>query len=222
MVKALRVSYDNTSLLDPASSAWKTVGSAEVQLEPSTLTAQPSVYVQAKWRDLSYGVLSRLQVKAAHNGERIYFHLAWEDDSENGAITDTDHFPDAAAVLFPVNGTAPLQSMGSPDQPVNAWYWRADIESPFSVTAEGTGTTRRSEDPDLAARGIYSEGGWRVVISRRLLDAADASQSHRAGRVNLMAGSSEQVGFGVWQGANKERGGLKAVTLVWQPLEIEA
>jgi hypothetical protein len=30
------------------------------------------------------------------------------------------------------------------------------------------------------------------------------------------------VGFAVWQGANQERGGLKAVTLDWEPLEIEA
>jgi DMSO reductase family type II enzyme heme b subunit len=222
MVKVQRVSNDDTSLLDPASSAWKTVTSAELQLEPSTLTAQPSQYVQTKWRDSPYGVVTRLNVKAAHNGESIYFHLAWTDDSQDSAIADTDHFADAAAVLFPVNGNASLQSMGSPGLGVNAWYWRADMESPVSVTAEGVGTTSRTEDPELAARGVYAADGWSLVLRRRLLHAADASRSHREGRVNLVAGSSEQVAFAVWQGANKERGGLKAVTLVWQPLEIEA
>jgi hypothetical protein len=29
------------------------------------------------------------------------------------------------------------------------------------------------------------------------------------------------VGFAVWQGGNQERGGLKAVSPDWEPLEIE-
>ena len=94
-----------------------------------------------------------MTVRAAHNGERLYFHLSWTDETNDKAIRDTDQFADAAAVLFPVNGDAPLQSMGSPQAPVNAWYWRPDLEEPFSITAQGTGTTRRTQDPELGASG---------------------------------------------------------------------
>jgi DMSO reductase family type II enzyme heme b subunit len=105
--------------------------------------------------------------------------------------------------------------MGSPREPVNAWYWRPDLEEPYSVTAQGTGTTRRTADPDLSATGAHSGGEWRVVIRRRLSSAA-------ADYVNLGPGDTGKVAFAVWQGANQERGGLKATSLDWEPLEIEA
>jgi DMSO reductase family type II enzyme heme b subunit len=38
----------------------------------------------------------------------------------------------------------------------------------------------------------------------------------------LSPGQRAKVAFGVWQGSNAERAGLKAVTLEWQELEIEA
>jgi DMSO reductase family type II enzyme heme b subunit len=40
--------------------------------------------------------------------------------------------------------------------------------------------------------------------------------------VNLGPGDTGKVAFAVWQGANQERGGLKATSLDWEPLEIEA
>jgi DMSO reductase family type II enzyme heme b subunit len=222
MVKAKRVSSTDTSLLDPASPEWDQVGAVELPLQPTPLGSQPSLYVQAKWIEKPYGVTQHVSVRAAHNGERLYFRLSWADDTKNDFIRDTDQFADAAAVLFPVNGAAPLQSMGTSEAAVNAWYWRSDLEEPFSVTAQGIGTTKRTQDPELAAKGAYGDGAWSMVIRRRLAHAADASFSHSQGRVNLMAGASELVGFAVWQGVNQERGGLKAITPDWLALEIEA
>ena len=222
MVKAQRVPIDDAVLLDPASREWSGIPTVELKLQPTPITAQPSLYVQAKWKEKPYGVTRSVSVHAAHNGERLYFRLAWAADTSNDAIRDTDQFTDAAAVLFPVNGNAALGNMGSSQLPVNAWYWRSDLEEPFSVTAQGIGTTTRTQDPELAAQGAYGDGGWNVVIRRRLVHAADASSSHSRGYVNLVAGASELVGFAVWQGADQERGGLKAVTLDWEPLEIEA
>jgi DMSO reductase family type II enzyme heme b subunit len=222
MMKAQRVKADDTVLLDPASPEWSGVGAVELSLQPTPIASQPSLYVQAKWKEKPYGVTQHVSVRAAHNGERLYFRLSWETDTNSDSIRDTDQFTDAAAVLFPVNGTAVLQNMGTPQEPVNAWYWRSDLEEPLSVTAQGVGTTRRTQDPELGAQGAYGNGAWNIVIRRRLVHAADASLSHSQGYVNLVAGASEMVGFAVWQGANQERGGLKAITPDWQPLEIEA
>jgi DMSO reductase family type II enzyme heme b subunit len=215
MVKAQRVTGDDAELLDPASREWDGVRAFELTLQPTPITAQPSQYIQEKWNEIPYGMASSVAVRTAHNGERLYFHLSWADDTTDEGIRDTDQFADAAAVLFPVNGDAPLQSMGSPQAPVNAWYWRPDLEEPLSISAQGTGTTRRSQDPELGASGIHSRGAWRVVIRRRLTSPV-------TGYVNLAPGAQFKVGFAVWQGSNQERGGLKAATLDWEPLEIEA
>lgn len=215
MVKAQRVQASDARLLDPESQEWATVSSSALALQPTPITAQPSLYVQAKWNDKPYGILTRLAVRAAHDGERIYFLLSWEDETNNEGIRDTDQFVDAAAVLFPVEGDAPLQSMGMPTAPVNAWYWRPDLEEPYSITAQGTGTTRRTTDPELRAQGIHNKSTWNVVIRRLLASPA-------AEYVSLAPAVAGKVGFAVWQGANQERGGLKAITLEWEPLEIEA
>jgi len=213
-VKAQRVRADDAALLDPGSREWDSVTSSELALEPTPITAQPSLYLQAKWKAKPYGATSRLSVRAAHNGERFYFHLSWPDDTSNDGIRDTDQFADAAAVLFPVKRDAPLQSMGSPEQPVNAWYWRPDGD-PMSVTASGVGTTVRHGNGSLQAAASYESGGWRVVISRPMV-------VNQEGMVQLRSSWRRKVAFAVWQGANQERGGLKAVTLEWEPLEIEA
>ena len=215
MVKAQRVASSDGVLLDPGSSEWDSVAASELILQPTPITAQPSLYVQEKWKTRPYGLVQHVQVRAAHNGELLYFRLSWADATNNDGIRDTDQFPDATAVLFPVNGDAPLQSMGSPQAPVNAWYWRPDLEVPFSVMAQGTGTTRRTQDSELRAQGLYADSAWRVVIRRRLT-------SDGPGYVSLAPGTNRKVGFAVWQGGNQERGGLKAVSQDWEPLEIEA
>jgi DMSO reductase family type II enzyme heme b subunit len=215
MVKVKRVSIGDEGLLDPAADAWQGVVATRLTLQPTPLAAQPSKYIQVKWEEAQYGLTPDVSVQAAHNGERIYFRMAWQDGSTDDAIRDTDQFADAAALLFPVNGDAPLQSMGSPQLPVNAWYWRPDLEQPFSVTAQGTGTTRRAVDPALAASARHHGDEWTLVV-RRSLGAAGPDQ------VTLTPGSGSKIAFAVWQGANHERGGLKAVTLDWEPLEVEA
>ncbi len=202
-------------MLDPAASEWRSVPLQPLALQATPLIAQPSAYVQASWRDRPHGLIDSVNVQAAHDGSEVFFRLSWRDGTRDDAISDTDRFTDAAAVLFPAKGgDAPLTSMGSPDQPVYAWYWRPDFEEPVSVTAQGLGTTVRHQEAGLRARASFEDGGWKVVLSRRL-------SSHSSGVAALLPGKTGKVAFAVWQGANSERGGLKAVTMEWQPLEIE-
>lgn len=214
VIKVKRLSAESPRLLDPSAPEWRSLPEETLVLQPTPLLSQPSLYIQAKWKDVPYGVTTSVNVKALHNGAAIFFHLRWADETNNDSITDTDTFADAAAVLFPVKGDAPLTSMGSPDQPVNGWLWRPDLETMLSVTVQGVGTAVRNADSSLAAQNAYSDGGWNVVVSRAL-------QSESPNAVQLKPGDQGKVAFAVWQGANNERGGLKAVTLEWQPLEIE-
>jgi len=215
MIKARRVEAADSALSDPAGSEWRGGPEARLSLEPTPLISQPSVYVQAKWETIDYGAIGAVSVQALHNDATIFFRLQWDDATENDDIRDTDQFTDAAAVLFPVSEDAPLASMGSPEQPVNAWYWRPDMETPFSVVSVGTGSTRRTVDPNLRGTSARLGDAWAVVIGRSLLSDGD-------GFVQLAAGDTGKVAFAVWQGSNSERAGLKAVTLEWQPLELEA
>ncbi len=215
MIKARRVEAADSALIDPAGSEWRSAPATRLSLDPTPLISQPSIYIQAKWETTDYGATGDVSVQALHNDNGIFFRLQWDDATENDDIRDTDQFTDAAAVLFPVNEDAPLSSMGSADQPVNAWYWRPDMETPFSVTSMGTSLTRRTVDPSLRGNGAHASDAWAVVIGRALQSAGD-------GYVQLAAGETAKVAFAVWQGGNDERAGLKAVTLEWQPLELEA
>ena len=215
MVKVKRITIPDSGLLNPAAPEWRNVPRESLSLEPTPLLAQPSAYVQAAWKDRPYGSLKDLNVQAAHDGNIIFFRLSWTDATKDDAITDTDMFPDSAAVLFPVKADAPLASMGSPDQPVNAWLWRSDMEAPFNVTAKGVGTTVRNPNGGVKAIGEYAGDGWNVVLSRRFPAAVSDV-------VYLHPGETSKVAFAVWQGSVQERGGLKSVTLEWQPLEIES
>ncbi len=214
MITAVRLSAPSDRLLDPAAPEWASAGEETITLEPTLIGSQPSDYVINAWVDRPYGLTGRLLVAAAHNGEALFFRLSWQDETKDDKIPDTDRFPDAAAVLFPVRLDAPLQAMGSREQPVNAWYWRPDLEEPLSVTATGLGTTVRDTNGSLTAAASYGEGGWQVVISRPFAVEGDAV-------VPLHRGITRKVAFAVWQGANQERAGIKGATLEWQPLEIE-
>ncbi len=216
MVKAVRIDASTEALLDPAGLSWRSPPEVALALTPTPIAAQPSAYVIAKWSGLGYGAVGAVRVRAAHNGEALFFHLTWDDETADDRIGDTDRFADAAAVLFPLNGDAPIANMGLEGQPVNAWYWRPDLERPLNVTAQGPGTTvRHQDDGFLEAAAQHGSGHWSVVVARPFA-------ARGANAVVLAPGQAAKVGFAVWQGANQERGGLKAFTPEWQPLEIEA
>ena len=200
--------------MDPAAPEWAAAPEETLALQPTPWASQPSEYAQNAWKDRPYGLTGAVRVAAAHNGEALFFRLSWQDETKDDGIRDTTQFADGAAVLLPARDDATLQTMGSPEQPVNAWYWRADLEAPIAVTATGLGTTVRSKNGSLSAAGSYEAGGWRVVISRPFAAGGN-------GFAVLRPGQAGKVGFAVWQGSNQERAGIKATTPDWQPLEIQ-
>jgi DMSO reductase family type II enzyme heme b subunit len=216
MVTAARVSAPTDTLLDPGAEAWRGLGTQRIQLLASPLQLQPSEYVQTKWAALRHGDTKEIRVAAAHNRQSIFFRLEWDDPIDDSHPNDMADFPDQAGVMLPLKDDAVMEQMGDPAKPVNMWLWRGDVETPFYVTAEGRGTATRHAESPLSARGVWNNGIWSVVISRPFnvnLPAAFV--------VPLAPGMTHKCSFAVWQGSNKERGGLKAYAPVWQPLEIQ-
>lgn len=204
---------DASSLLDPKARAWEQVEREVIDLVGTPIHRQSSRYVRTVWADRLIGRVRAVAVRAAHDGERLAVHLEWNDETENGDYGNRQ-FPDAAAVLFPSNGDAPLGTMGAPDAHVNGWFWRADLAEGQNIVAQGPGTVEPANGAPVAASGVWRDGRWSVVLSRPL---AARGKDH----VKLSPGKAVKVAFAVWEGSNQERGGLKAFSREWRELTLE-
>jgi len=204
------------TLLDPGAAAWSAVPAELIDLGGTPLANQPSGFVRS-YDPARVGRVKRLEVRTTHADDTILFRLLWADDTRNLEVTDNDTFPDGCGILFPLaDGDVPIQEMGGPGKPVNAWFWRADFEDrPRNVVAEGLGTTRATARSLVSARSRWEGGGWQVVLARPLAVPEQLGEA-----VQLAVGSSTKVGFAVWEGSNGERGGIKAFSREWRRLEI--
>jgi DMSO reductase family type II enzyme heme b subunit len=213
---ARRVDASSEALLDLDAPQWGQIAAEPIMLEPSPLETQPSDYVIAAWQNRPYGVVTEVRLRQLHNGEALFFLMEWDDPQPDTQITNIDTFTDAAAVMFPIEEDAPLLVMGSEDQPINVWFWRADWARPRNITAVGHSTSVRLGEAPLAARSAWVDGVWRVVIARPFQADWPAEEA-----VALSPGVSVSVAFAVWEGSNQERGGIKAITGIWQQLNVE-
>lgn len=212
-----KVALDSKALLDPASPEWEKVAVETISMGGTPLAGQPSRYIRTVWADRSIGAVRFLNVRGVHNGQDLLLRLEWKDESRDEDFLSRG-FPDGAAVLFPLNGDAPLATMGSEEAPVNAWFWRADQpEAARNVQASGIGSVEDTEKSRIAARSQWKDGTWCVVLSRPL---AVADQKGEA--VELTAGSSTKVAFAVWEGSSGERAGVKAFSNQWRELSLES
>lgn len=197
------------TLVDVDAKEWSRAEAVTVALEPTPTERQPSAYVRASWKDRPRGGVSQVQVRTLTNAKALALHLEWAAPRPRRRISDYDVYPDACAVLLPADGkTLEHDTMGSPEHPVEAWFWRAGTDDPFVSTATGVGTSHRVASHAVVARADWSEGRWRVVLARPL--AADGAP--------LAPGAHVPVGFAVWSGVVSERAGLKSYST--QPYEL--
>jgi DMSO reductase family type II enzyme heme b subunit len=216
-MRAKRVDVDTKVLLDPTASQWQDVPGEAVAMGPTPAEKQNSRYAQLWAQERPYGKLGRLSVRSAHNGQDIAFLLEWADPTQNVDFLDGKS-PDGTSILFPLKGDAPLVTMGSEGQPVNAWFWRADLgDAAQNLTAGGLGTVETATDGQIGARSKWEGGTWRVALARPL---AVGGQTEHA--VQLEAGKSVKVAFAAWDGGLGERAGLKSFSKEWLKLELEA
>jgi len=203
--KTIRVlSAMGVDAASPEAAIWKKAPATQVALQPA-FPGHGSI--------VGTPVTERLTAQAVRSGDRLYVKLAWSDRTANTAIKDTAQFVDGAAVQFPVNGKASTTLfMGDPKNAVNVWHWRADGRTE-NLVARGFGTATRVPFEGLSGAAVRTESGWEVVFTRPLRVKPDEG-------VSLRGRSSIPVAFAVWDGANQERDGLKAVTLEWWHLRF--
>lgn len=191
-------------LASPNDAAWKKV--------PTTLVAlQPAFPAHGSIAGTPVG--QQLRAQAVRAGDRLFVKLAWSDQTANTTVKDTNQFLDGAALQFPVNGQpSTLAFMGDAEHAVNIWRWAADGRAE-NLVAHGFGTATRVPFERLDSSAVRTQDGWAVVISRPLRVKPEEG-------ANLQGRRSIPVAFAVWDGANQERDGFKAVTLEWWQLRL--
>ncbi len=212
-MRARKTDATTEELLNPASPRWTRIKGEMVALEGTPVQLQPSRYVRAKWSDRPTGTVHAIKVRSAHNGRQLFFHLEWRDDTADREQSNAA-FPDAAGVLFPINGDAPLQTMGQRKAPVNAWFWRASEQNARNVVASGLGTAEDAPGGRLLGASTWNRGVWRVVIGRALRAPRGAQA------VTIRSSTPTKVAFAVWEGSQGERGGIKAFSNAWRELTL--
>lgn len=204
-----------TQLLDADAALWKAARAETFKLMGTPVGLQPTDAIRTTWIGRPIGAIEAVSLQAVCDGRMLAFRLEWADPTENGALGDTTSFPDAAAVLLPSVEKAPVMTMGAPGAAVNAWYWRADEpDLGRHVVAEGLGTTRTLAGDEVKARGRWSSGRWRVVISRALRSASADPVAQ------LAQGATTGFAVAIWEGGRGERAGIKAFSGDWQALVL--
>jgi DMSO reductase family type II enzyme heme b subunit len=205
-----------TGPLEPEAALWGAVTGEPLVLSPSPVGLAAAVSPLMAMSQ-GHGRVSRVAARLAHDGSALAVQLSWEDPTQDDRIVDLDRFVDAAAVMFPLRGDTNPLTMGDETHPVNAWLWKADQSQPFDVVARGFSTSRRrpAGETGLVARADWREGRGALVFRRSLrVEAADC--------VAFEPGGSARIAFAVWDGANAERAGQKAVTPAFLELTLDA
>ena len=150
-------------------------------------------------------------LQAASDGEQLFLRLRWPDSTAD-THNNREQFSDGAAVQFALGGPQTSFMMGAPGAAVNLWYWRAELEQPQNLAAGGFGNTTTLEQGALRSQAVHLDGGEWVLVFSRPLRAEGEYQ------VDLASGPV-QLGLATWQGSDKQRDGLKHVTMGWLTLE---
>ncbi len=154
----------------------------------------------------------------------------WEADLQRYRDLQ-DRYAGMAADLYPFNQTAPPGSsvtaqVKAPTASHDSTFltgWgagnllstpnrRSSVED-LNAIGFGTLTSQSPEDQNVQGRGVWKGGKWRVVIVREMRSKGDRD-------AQFIPGQSLPVAFAVWDGAQGDRDGQKAVS-VWQQLKVE-
>jgi DMSO reductase family type II enzyme heme b subunit len=209
-VQGLKVT-DIAAYQNPAASQWTGVAHETVDMIPAPLGLQPNDYIIASWQNRPYGKIETVETACVHDGKSIAVLLRWA--CAKLSTGQAEGFPDAAAIAFPVRGDPILLNMGSDEAPIHALQWKSKGNEVRSVLAEGIGTSLPGPRVAEGGKGGWSAGHWGLVLWRSL----DGPE----GAARLAAGTPTRIGFAVWNGANEERAGIKAVSGDWTDLTLQ-
>ncbi len=192
---------------DPAAKLWDDIAAHAVIAAPQRTIRLNDRAANAA---LAEAAPRTLAVRAAFDGKDLAVAVDWSDSSEDRVRPDeTDAFGDAAALEIPVRFGAglrlPYVGMGDEEMPVILYRVLASAGGTIGSAgmASGFGSLARKDLGAVRAGMRYDTGRktWRAVFVRPLF----------AGEHDVRHGLVP-FALAVWNGAQHERGGNKALT----------
>lgn len=190
--------------------AWQNAQAVELETVPTPTASQPSIYVQQTLIGKSRYKVGPVTVRAMASSEYLFLRLDWAAPEPVLEVTDNDTWADACAIMIPVNGSADIATMGSPQQPVTVVQWIAGHDRPIIAEARGIGTTRRESGHGAGVVANWADGRWNLMLSCPFDDAV----------LTLPGKGTTAIAVAIWSGAAAERAGVKSYTPVWAELTI--
>jgi DMSO reductase family type II enzyme heme b subunit len=196
-------------------------------LQVKSIELGPQMVTNPRWPDPS---TKSVKLSAVQNKSEIALLLEWDDETLENRIEVSATHTDQAAIMFPLypDKEVPLITMGSENEIVNIWQWRAiwekslnakprridrnlkmsafgnDRRSPVEdLTAAGYSTLTTQEEQDVLGRGTWQDKTWRVVFKRSLVNSDNADIQFKYPIAMAIA---------VWNGGNRERNGQKGIS----------
>lgn len=150
----------------------------------------------------------------------FHWRAQYQRDAERGKPEMRELYPNMMIDMYPMeyadSGNLPKASdeqrekfspgraAGNPQA-----YAKTGVDE---IYAEGFSTSSVQEGHGSAARGMWANGEWTLVIAREL---------KREGGSVLTAGGKSFAAFAIWQGGAAEVGARKSVTMQWTPVRLE-
>lgn len=187
---------------------------------PSTFYLVPQLIAEERFFTPSNDTIT---VRALYNDKDIALLLEWDDrtrsipgDEAAEKIADAPIAEDGVAVQLPVTITKGMQKpyfgMGDAAHPVNIWQWKSGTkDTTETIGLANSRGFREIEKRDAAgiglkARASYSDGTWKVLITRPLVTSAPEKD------LQISEGKFIPVAFAAWDGSNGEKGSKHTMT----------
>lgn len=151
-----------------------------------------------------------------NSGARVaiwQWRAAFQRDIDKGEPTVRDLYPNTVVDIYPdqvlrtIDARPYMGALGL-DNPIS----HPKSSPVLDHMAEGLGTITVNPDQNADGKGVWRDGGWRVVIAYPLVDAGED-------RVRLSPGAETVIAFAVWDGGNREVGARKARSS-WVPFRL--
>lgn len=166
--------------------------------------------------------IEEVEVRAVHDGKKIGIHLVWVDATENAAVDAPQSFSDGAAIQLSGEEVPPFFAMGSPENAVTLWHWKAvwekdkkawsDIHSRYTNIGidyypsqknykkgnafEAKRSKTRFHDPQY----MTGWGAGNPLSNPKAGKTAEEAQAKGVGTFTTMAPKLEQVeASGIWK-----------------------
>lgn len=151
----------------------------------------------------------------------FHWRAQYQRDATKGKPQMKDLYPNMSVDIYPLEFNDPgrLGKLAETDREKFSPGVAEGNPQSFQKTgvdeiyAEGFSTSSVQSGDGAAAQGVWENGEWTVVITRKLI---------REGASELAPGKKTFAGFAVWQGGLSEVGARKCVTMAWTPVELEA